>query len=178
MNDKDEARLRQACDRSEIQDVLLLYFRAMDTRQVELCRDVFTADVESVYAVPKPAGIEAHMESFHAMSGKLNVKALRLTRRGAEATGDLPLKHTTHFVGNMSIRVDGDTADAETYVIANLFYEADGVDHVIVRSLRYIDKLVRTGDGWRIRRRTHTLDWVREGEASYVVPFAERAMAG
>jgi hypothetical protein len=165
-----EQRLQRTLDHVEIQQTLLIYFHAMDSGNVEACRNVFTEDVESIYAVPKPAGLEAHMESFRSMCGKLGVKAQRMTRRGANATTDLALKHTSHFVGNMRIRVEGNTARAETYVIAHLFYEEDSNDYVVIRGLRYIDKLIRTPAGWRVRHRVHELNWVREGNASYVLP--------
>ena len=61
---------------------------------------------------------------------------------------------TKHMLSNFAIEVDGDTASASTYVHAVLvvandplrWYEPVG---------RYVDRFVRTADGWRISERTY-----------------------
>jgi hypothetical protein len=37
-----------------------------------------------------------------------------------------------------------------------------------MRSLRYLDRLRRTQDGWRISDRIHTLDWSCQVPATFV----------
>jgi hypothetical protein len=50
-------------------------------------------------------------------------------------------------------------------------------EQVTMRSLRYLDKLRRTPDGWRICERLHTLDWSCHVPTSYSVSIGQRMMA-
>jgi hypothetical protein len=43
-----------------------------------------------------------------------------------------------------------------------------------MRSLRYLDRLRRTTEGWRISDRAHTLDWSCEVPATFAVAVSAR----
>jgi hypothetical protein len=88
------------------------------------------------------------------------------------------LKATTHFMGNLSInRLEGDAAETETYAIAYLVRPAKPADQIIMRSLRYLDRLRRVSDGWRISERRHTLDWSCDAPATFAAALAQRVTA-
>lgn len=68
---------------------------------------------------------------------------------------------TQHLLGQMLIEVEGDTGTAETYCHA--YHEVPGPDGPveIVVGGRYLDRLVRTPQGWRIAHRRYVMDWNR-----------------
>jgi hypothetical protein len=47
-------------------------------------------------------------------------------------------------------------------------------DQVAMRSIRYLDLLVRDDEGWRIRERLHTLDWSCSVPTGYAITLAQR----
>jgi len=122
-------------DALEIEEVLVRYATGIDRRDWELFRRCFTddlhADYEGVALWKGVAEITDYMQAAHADMG-----------------------HTMHRLSNMAISVDGDRATARTYVDAVLM-AADGQSGVNPVGF-YDDELVRTEDGWRIRRRTFT----------------------
>ncbi|MFY9763867.1 MAG: nuclear transport factor 2 family protein [Mycobacterium sp.] len=119
-------------DRQDITDVLLRYATGIDRRDWPLFRTVFADDCELDYGeVGSWKGVDAvteFMQQAHAMAG-----------------------HTMHRLTNQVITVDGDTAEARTYVDA-LIMLGDNISGVNAAGF-YDDDLVRTDDGWRVTRR-------------------------
>jgi 3-phenylpropionate/cinnamic acid dioxygenase small subunit len=119
-------------DRQDITDVLLRYATGIDRRDWPLFRTVFTDDCELDYGeVGSWKGVDAvteFMQQAHAMAG-----------------------HTMHRLTNQVITVDGDSAEARTYVDA-LIMLGDNISGVNAAGF-YDDDLVRTDDGWRVTRR-------------------------
>ena len=128
----DTALLRGVADRAAIRDLVTRYAVAVDTTDWPAVRACFTPDAECDYSWFK---------------GDLD------TVLGAIERGLARFESTTHLVGNHLAEVDGDDATAETYTLCHhRFRTTDGaIDRVA--ALRYLDALVRTPDGWRIRRR-------------------------
>lgn len=62
-----------------------------------------------------------------------------------------PLGHTMHNLGNLDIRLDGDGAQARTYVNA-LIMAKDGQSGFAAHGY-YDDQLVQAGDSWQIAHR-------------------------
>ena len=61
---------------------------------------------------------------------------------------------TMHFISNSTVRLGGDTAQSRTYVINPMgFPKPDGSLQLFTVGAYYVDKLVRTDDGWRIAER-------------------------
>ena len=122
-------------DRQDISDVLIRYATGIDRRDWPLFRTVFTADCELDYGeIGTWHGIDAvtaFMEQSHAMAGD-----------------------TMHRMSNQVIAVDGDRAEARTYV-DGLILGPDNTSGVNAVGF-YDDDLVRTADGWRIARRRFT----------------------
>ncbi len=124
-------------DIDAISEVLVRYATAIDTRDWELFRTVFTEDAATDYGDMGKwtdlAGIAAFMESA-------------LVGFGA----------TNHMLSNFVIAVDGDRATARSYVHVVLAAPEDPgtwIDSVG----SYDDTLVRTTAGWRIRTRAFHL---------------------
>jgi 3-phenylpropionate/cinnamic acid dioxygenase small subunit len=119
-------------DRQDIADVLLRYATGIDRRDWPLFRSVFADDCELDYGeVGSWYGVDAiteFMQQAHAMAS-----------------------HTMHRLTNQVITVDGDKAEARTYVDA-LIMVGDNKSGVNAAGF-YDDDLVRSDDGWRVARR-------------------------
>lgn len=147
-------------DRTAIAEVLARYFQGLDRGLPDQVRGCFTDDVRAYYDDREPVfGIEALMQSLVTF------------RTIADGT----LKATTHFMGNFNLqRLEGDTAETETYAIAFLVLPGEPI---AMRSLRYLDRLRKTDGEWRISVRRHTLDWRCELEPKFAAELAQRITA-
>ncbi len=129
-----DAELR---DHLEIQRVLYLYGRAIDTREFELLSKVFTPDAVIHYDVVRGTKLE-----FPKMVEWLR-QALQI------------FSATQHVMSNALIDIDGDNARATTYLTAShVQVKLDGEEAFTLQGGTYLDRLVRTPDGWRIAERT------------------------
>ena len=161
MNDTDaSSRLQYLSDRAGIQDVLARYFRGLDRCSKELVRSCFTEDVHVHYdkraSVKGIEEVMAHFRTFQRMEKGL-------------------MKVTTHFMGNLNVKNNrDDNAETELNAIASMV-EPTGL--MAMRSLRYMDRLRRDGNGWRISDRVHTLDWSCKIPTDYAVTLAQRVSA-
>jgi 3-phenylpropionate/cinnamic acid dioxygenase small subunit len=122
-------------DRQDIAEVLVRYATGIDRRDWQLFRTAFTDDCELDYGeVGRWHGVDAvteFMDHAHAMAGT-----------------------TMHRLSNQVITVNGDRAEARTYV-DGLIMAADNDSGVNAVGF-YDDELVRTDGGWRIARRRFT----------------------
>jgi hypothetical protein len=75
--------------------------------------------------------------------------------------------HTTHFVGNILIEFqDAEHAFVETYVIRFHDLRAAAGREDFVGGGRYLDRMEKRGDQWRIARRDITLDFQMHAPSS------------
>lgn len=66
----------------------------------------------------------------------------------------------SHMLGQSLIRLDGDSAGAETYFIATLMYPPkDGAETLNQLGGRYVDRLVRENGKWLIKNRICVREW-------------------
>lgn len=154
------AELQRLIDRAAIQDVLARYFQGIDAADKDQVRTCFTDDIRAAYDGRGSAeNIEELMNTFHAFKNKAS---------GA-------WKATSHFMGNLSFMLlRDDVAETETYAIAFLSTTHPSGDRIVMRSLRYLDRLRKTKDGWRISERIHTLDWSCEVPATFAAEMSAR----
>lgn len=122
-------------DRQDISDLLVRYATGIDRRDWPLFRTVFTDDCRLDYGeIGAWHGVDAvadFMERVHTMAG-----------------------HTMHRLSNQAITIDGDSAQARTY-IDGLIMASDNKSGVNAIGF-YDDEIVRTADGWRIALRRYT----------------------
>lgn len=132
-----EVRMTEREDVQDIHDLLVRYATGIDRRDWALFRTVFTPDCELDY------GEIGQWHDIDAVTGFMD----RI---------HLGYRYTLHRMTNMVITVNGDRAEARTYVDA-LIVTADmsGVNAIGY----YDDDVVRTDDGWRIARRRLTKVW-------------------
>jgi hypothetical protein len=80
---------------------------------------------------------------------------------------------SNHGMMQCVVEIDGDTARSETSV--NSFLVIDGEPRrILIRAIRYLDKLVRMPEGWRICRRMPSHDWMFEADAAFALTHSER----
>ena len=125
-------------DRQAIRDLVTRYACAIDRRDFDAVGACFTPDAETDYTYFKgPIG-----------------EVLEKIRAGV---GGFAM--TMHVLGNHLAEVHGDAATSETYAVC--YHRRAGVPDgaQLVVAMRYLDDLVRTPEGWRIRQRRATVEW-------------------
>ena len=125
--------LKELQDRAVIHDLLMRYPRALDTRNFELMKTVFTED--GTLTTPTNPPMKGSDTIVRRVSGLARYKA------------------TFHFMGNESVVIDGDSATTEVYCVAYHFHDVGGEQQAYVMWIRYHDVLARTNEGWRIKER-------------------------
>ena len=69
---------------------------------------------------------------------------------------------TAHLLGHSNHAVDGERATGESWCRAHHVYEESGVRRDRVMEIRYVDRYVRSGEGWRIEDRHLVVDWLED----------------
>lgn len=126
-------------DEKAIIDLNIAYTWALDTRQFEALRDVFTPEATGMLRGVQCDGIDAIIARIQRPLASLDA--------------------SQHIVSNHQVRVDGDTATCRCYVFAqHVRGGTPGGDNFIVAGI-YDDRLERRAEGWRIVHRTMAQLW-------------------
>lgn len=129
--------LQEISDRFEINDLLNAYCDAVDTVNIDEFDNIFTAD----------AVIDYQAFGFPLMSYADTKTFLK------EALPQVPGKQ--HMIANSQIRITGDTATGKTLCFNPMTIpQEDGSYTMTHFGLWYLDKFVRTANGWRIAERS------------------------
>lgn len=73
---------------------------------------------------------------------------------------------TQHSLGQVLIELAGDTAQAETHVTAYHRIHMGEQERDMMIGGRYLDRLERRGEDWRIAERTMLYDWIQDTASS------------
>jgi hypothetical protein len=135
---RDVLSLEEISDRLEIQQLLVAYSTAIDTRRFDDLDLVFTPDAYIDY------------RALGGIDGKFpEVKAWL-----AEVLPNFPAY--SHLLGNFDVRItrspEGDTAASRTLCFNPMVLGGEK-QQVLFCGLWYVDEFVRTPDGWRMTRR-------------------------
>ena len=77
---------------------------------------------------------------------------------------------TQHTITNVAIELRGDEAWVETYVTAcHYFANEEGQGAEMTYLGRYLDRMVKRGDVWKITHRRAVMDWNRNADATAVL---------
>jgi ketosteroid isomerase-like protein len=137
-------------DRRQIIDLTIAYCWALDSKDWEALRSVFLPDATARLGDERD-GIESIIARVSGALGALD--------------------SSQHLISNHQVAVDGDTATCRCYLQAqHVRRSAEGSPNYIVAG-RYLDRLIRTTEGWRIQRRDLLVDWT-EGNVRVVRPSA------
>ena len=136
-------RDRVLFEKLAIRETLLRYARGIDRRDWPVMVSVFTDDVHAVFQ-----GVDLGRHE-QAIIDYINNQAANYT-----------ILSSVHALNNMHIDVHGETAIAETTGIGYLTYRSESEPMLRMRSLRYVDQLIRGAGGqWLISERILTNDW-------------------
>lgn len=123
-------------DRFDIHDVMHRYARMVDRRLWEIQDQVFVTDATIDYT--STGGQAGHYKEI-----------LKWLDSALE-----PWPLNLHFISNIEIQLEGDRAQATSYFNAPMGRKRkDGSQYIITNAGYYEDDLVRTSEGWRIRKR-------------------------
>ncbi len=123
-----------AADRLAIQDLMVRYASALDSRDWELFRQVWAPDCV-IHYLPNTV--------LHGYDEVRDFCDRALSR----------FRITQHLLGNYGIELDGDRARTTTSLQAT-HVPPDGKGPVYTVWGVYRDEVIRTADGWRILERT------------------------
>lgn len=132
--------LQEMLDHFRIRKVLSEYCRGSDRADEALMRSIYSSDSWDDHGVVQATG----QEFARVMCSMVQ-----------ETTDSL-----SHSLGQSLITVDGDEAASETYFIAvSHDTAADGTPMCNQLGGRFIDKLVREDESWKVKHRTVLRDW-------------------
>ena len=137
----DEKALQQLIDKDAIRDLVLLYSRAIDRKDIGLLRDLYTEDATDTHGDSFDGPADAYCDFIEK---------------------SLPyMPYSGHHVCNHMISVDGDEGNGEVYALAyHLIPNRDGGREEDFMAVRYIDNYRRCADGkWRFSKRVVTYDF-------------------
>lgn len=135
------ASLQTLIDKDAIRDLVLLYSRAIDRKDVALLRDLYTDDATDTHGDSFDGPADAYCDFIEK---------------------SLPyMPYSGHHVCNHLISVEGDEANGEVYALAyHLIPARDGSREEDFMAVRYIDNYRRCADGkWRFSKRVVTYDF-------------------
>lgn len=137
--------IRWIADRLAIADVMARYTRGIDRCDLAALQSVWWPGATADYG-----------------DGVVDALAWSETTVAALAA----LTRTQHFIGNLLVDIDGDSATAECYCRA--YHEAAGPDGPTEFEVagRYLDQLERRDGEWRIAHRRYVMDWNRNGPST------------
>ncbi|HEU5267722.1 MAG TPA: nuclear transport factor 2 family protein, partial [Jatrophihabitans sp.] len=129
--------LSDLLDKQAITEACYRYAIVLDNRDWPALATVFTPDAEAYYLDMPPC---------------IGYQAIEDTCRAALSVLDA----SQHLIGNVTVTLDGDdpdSAESLCYLQAqHVKSGTEGGDNFIIAG-RYLDRFVRTADGWRIKQR-------------------------
>ncbi len=131
--------------KEDIRTLSRQYMRGLDRLDPDLLRSVFFDDAQVDYGFYRGSA-----RQFVAFA----MRALR----------DHPANH--HFIGQMSIDLEGDVAFGEIYFQAFHRLVEDGAEKDLFIAGRYIDRYERRNGIWKIAFRAEVNDWTRTDAAA------------
>ena len=126
--------IEEISDRLEIQQLLIAYSTAIDSRRFDDLDQVFTADAYIDYRAM--GGVDGRYPEVKAWL--------------SEVLPNFPAY--AHMLGNFDVRIDGDTATSRTLCF-NPMVLGGAEGQVLFCWLWYDDEFVRTAEGWRMTKR-------------------------
>ena len=146
---ESEARqldLRQVADRTAISDVVYRYATAMDSRDWPLFQSCFADEVEIDFS-------SWHPDVQFTVTASDWVQRVKIGLSGFDTT--------QHYSSNHVHTLDGDRATCVSYMRAEHFLTTENGLEECTLGGYYTNTLIRTGDGWKIKRCQLTITWFR-----------------
>lgn len=128
--------LQQLSDRCDIEDLTVEYCHLIDQQQFDKLENIFTEDAFIDYTAM--GGIKgSRSEIIQFLDQSMGV-----------------FHATQHMISNHQIQLNGDTAEGRIICFNPMDLNlGEGKNQVFFLGLWYVDKYVRTAEGWRIKER-------------------------
>lgn len=127
--------IQEISDRMEVQQLLVRYCHAVDQRDWDAYRSVYTEDAVIDDVTAGPGNSVEQMVEF--LSNALERVVL-----------------IQHAISTSLIEIDGNTATARTICHCPVVLDrGNGQHQMFFQGLWYVDELIRTSEGWRIHKR-------------------------
>jgi hypothetical protein len=138
--DTDPQALETLLNKEAIRDLVLLYSRGVDRKDIELLKTLYAKDATDDHGAHFKGPADAYIEFL--------AKSLPSLLAGG------------HFVCNHLIAVDGDTAEGEVYALAYHFFP-DGKGGAVqdVAGVRYVDRYAKENGRWLFASRIVSFDF-------------------
>lgn len=134
--------LEELADREAIRECLYRYSRGVDRLDADMVRSAYWPD-----CVDNHMGFTGNAEEFIAWSFPIM------------GTMD----QTMHMIGNVLMTIRGEVADVESYFYGiHRINLPDGAKSDVIGAGRYLDRLEKRGEEWRIKERMVVTDWFRQ----------------
>jgi len=141
--------LSELADRLAIQDVLAKHSRGVDRADEAILKSAYWPDATVAYG---------------GFNGPAHQFCERLPGAIKRYAG------TQHTISNFAIDLRGEEARVETYVTAyHYLASADSQDTEMTYLGRYLDRMERRGDVWKITHRQVVMDWNQNANATAVL---------
>jgi len=138
--------LDEIADRLAIDDLMDAYASALDTKDWDTLRTLFTPDAVVDYT--DEGGVRGTIDEAIAWFEKM-LAAFTASQ---------------HFVTNRRVWIDGDSATAHAYIFSPLGVPTgEGVLTLVMAGGFYEDELRRMPEGWRFAARTIKASWFHAG---------------
>lgn len=137
----------ESADRLAIRELIDAYAHCADRRDCEGQMALFTEDTRFLVF----------------MDAKAQAPSQTITRRADLRPVFEDLRQypaTTHFNGQSTIVLGGDTATGESYCLAHHVQDKAGERSLMVASIRYLDTFARQGGRWLFSERRLMVDWI------------------
>ena len=146
MTARSELTPTEAADRLALRELFDAYAHCADRRDAEGQKALFTDDTRfAVYMDGEGT------EPTYVLQGREALTPVFDDLNRYEAT--------THFNGQSTVTIEGNSATGESYTIAHHVYTENGARKIMVASLRYLDTFTKTDGRWYFAERRLILDW-------------------
>lgn len=146
MTTKVSQVLLELADREAIKECLYRYARGADRLDADMVRSAYWPDVVDTH-LDFTGNCEEFIDWSFAAMGTMD--------------------QTQHLIGNVIVRIDGAFADVESYFWG--FHRINGPDASkfdVMAGGRYVDRMEKRDDEWRIIERLVVTDWFRQSPDS------------
>ena len=148
----DDTRLQMLIERMEISDTVIRYATGVDMRDWATFRSCFTDEVD------------IDLTSFRGGS-PVHLMADEWTERVRK--GISRFKSTQHLSTNHVITLNGDEATCVSYMQARHYFPLETGEHCFIMGGFYTNTLVRTPQGWKIRKLKQIVTWTEGDRALF-----------
>jgi len=141
VTDSDRAALQTMIAKEEIRDLVYAYCRAIDRKDFALLSQLYHPGAGDEHG-SNPSGTA---EEFFAILPPM-----------MEAAETLQHNITNHY-----IKVDGDYAEGEAYLVAHTVVNMNNERYAFLQGARYLDKYERRNGVWKFAHRRVLADWLQ-----------------